>query len=69
MDTHGNTDAMLRLAVGVALVPIGALVTLTAENTESRGENNYIQLIEINNNVPSLLVLKETSFVSVFKTY
>lgn len=31
MDFHRGTDTMLRLAVGVALVPIGALITLTAD--------------------------------------
>lgn len=32
---------MLRLAVGVALVPVGALVTLTADRPENEHENGY----------------------------
>lgn len=35
MDSHGNTDGMLRLTVGVALVPIGALITLTADREKN----------------------------------
>ena len=38
MDSHGNTDTTLRLAVGVALVPVGALVALTGDRTERKME-------------------------------
>lgn len=34
MDSHGNADTTLRLAVGIALVPVGALVALTRDGTE-----------------------------------
>lgn len=33
-DSHGNADRTLRLAVGVALVPIGALITFTAQRKQ-----------------------------------
>lgn len=39
---HGlqaSTDIALRLAVGVALVPIGALIALTGDRTQKEGEN------------------------------
>lgn len=44
----------LWLAVGVALVPIGALVALTVNDTETGGENKYIRLIEMQYKVSSL---------------
>ena len=35
----------LRLAVGVALVPVGALVTLTADNREREGSNKDMEIL------------------------